>query len=277
MARFAIFVDGSNLFGAMKSMNLETDDYESLYGYVFKEAHSAWIAVSRQTEKIPSELRRVYWYAVGSIDDWDLTLPQSQTALHKAFERDREVKDFWLSKAGRANPGVTGAKLEDKGWALCFADFKDWYDKKRAILDGMKRFHQSVRISTDLIDVLEHGHWKVNFLHKWVEEKGLDTALAVDMVALQDNYDVAVVVSGDADSIPSIKHLKNRNKHIAAVEFITGSPPETKGRTFSSRLKEHADFVIRVYETELIRLKLARRPSAKNPASGGPAPPPAKP
>jgi hypothetical protein len=82
-------------------------------------------------------------------------------------------------------------------------------------------------------------------------------------VALQENYDVAVVVSGDADSIPSIRHLKSRNKHIAAVEFINGSPPETKGRTFSSRLKEHADFVIRIYETELVRLKLARRPPSK--------------
>jgi uncharacterized LabA/DUF88 family protein len=261
MARFAIFVDGSNLFGAMKSMNLETDNYESLYGYLFKEAHSAWTEVSRQTEKIGSELRRVYWYSVGSIDEWNLSLPQSQTALHTAFVRDQEVKNVWLAKAGKANPGLSGTKLEDKAWAMCFADFKEWYDKKRSILEGMKRFHQSIKIGTDLIDVLEHGHWKVNFLHKWVEEKGLDTSLAVDMVALQDNYDVAVVVSGDADSIPSIKHLKNRNKHIAVVEFVTGSPPEAKGKTFSSRLKEHADFVVRIYETELLRMKISRRPS----------------
>jgi hypothetical protein len=187
MARFAIFVDGSNLFGALKSMNLEVDEYESLYGYLFKEAHTAWATVSRQTEKLGSELRRVYWYAVGTIDEWELSLPQSQTALHNAFTRDREVHDAWMALAGKANPGLTGAKLEDKAWASCFSDFKNWYEKKRSILDGMRRFHQGVRISTDLIDVLELGHWKVNFLHKWVEEKGLDTALAVDMVALQEN------------------------------------------------------------------------------------------
>ena len=84
----------------------------------------------------------------------------------------------------------------------------------------MRSFHQGVRIRTNLIDVHEHGHWKVNFLHKWVEEKGLDTSLAVDMVALQDNYDVAVVMSGDADNIPSIRHMKGRSKHIASVEFV---------------------------------------------------------
>jgi hypothetical protein len=38
------------------------------------------------------------------------------------------------------------------------------------------------------------------------------------MVALQDNYDIAVVVSGDADSIPSVRHMKSRGKHIAAQQ-----------------------------------------------------------
>lgn len=268
MARFAIFVDGSNLFGSLKSMSLQVDDYEALYGHLFDEASAAWAKLTRQPGHPATQLRRVYWYAVGSIDDWNLNLPQSQTALRNAFSADRDVHDRWMAVAGRANPGVTGAALEDKAWAACFNDFKTWYEKKCDILDGMLRFYQGLRISTDLIDVVDHGHWKVNFLHKWVEEKGLDTSLAVDMVALQDNYDVAVVVSGDADSIPSIRHMKSRNKHIAAVEFINGSPPENKGRTFSSRLKEHADFVIRIYESELIRKKIAKRPAPK---AAGPA------
>jgi uncharacterized LabA/DUF88 family protein len=268
MARFAIFVDGSNLFGALKSMNLEVEDYESLYGYVFKEAHLAWRTATSETDRVPCRLQRVYWYAVGSIDDWDLSLAQSQTALRNAFSKDREIRDSWLAITGKANSGLSGSALDDKAWAACFADFRQWYEEKRRILEGMHRFHQGVRIGTDLIDVKEFGHWKVNFLHKWVEEKGLDTALAVDMVALRDNYDVAVVVSGDADSIPSIRHMKSRGKHIAAVEFVNGSPPETKGRTFSSRLKEHADFVIRIYGTELIRLKLAKRPEPKTQPPG---------
>jgi uncharacterized LabA/DUF88 family protein len=205
------------------------------------------------------ELRRVYWYVVGSIDVWNLSLPQSQSALRTGFGRDKEIRDYWLGVAGKANPGLAKPKLEEKAWAMCFGDFKNWYETKLEILEGMRRFHQGVRINTDLIDVLEQGHWKVNFLHKLLEEKGLDTALAVDMVAMEDNYDVGVVVSGDADCIPSIKHLKSRDKHIAAVEFVNGSPPENKGRSFSSRLREHADFVIRIYETELLRLKLANR------------------
>ncbi len=261
--RFAIFVDGSNLFGSLKAMNLEIDDYEALYGHLFREANLTLQKSTHSTGAMGAALRRVYWYAVGSIDDWDLSLPQSQTALRNAFTKDKDIRNAWMALVGKSSPGVAGTVLEDNAWNACFNDFDAWYKKKREILDGMRRFHQGVRISTDLIDVLEHGHWKVNFLHKWVEEKGLDTSLAVDMVALQENYDVAVVVSGDADSIPSIRHMKKRNKLIAAVEFINGSPPEHRGRTFSSRLKEHADFVIRIYETELIRLKVARRPTPK--------------
>ena len=268
MARFAIFVDGSNVFGALKSMNLEVNDYEALYGYVFREAHAVWVEATGETDRVPSRLQRVYWYAVGSIDDWDLALPQSQTALRNAFGRDREIRESWLAITGKANPGLAGQALDDNAWANCFADFRQWYDGKRRILDGMRSFHQSVRIRTNLIDVHEHGHWKVNFLHKWVEEKGLDTSLAVDMVALQDNYDVAVVMSGDADNIPSIRHMKCRSKHIASVEFVNGSPPESKGRSFSSRLKEHADFVIPIYETELLRLKIGNRPKPKGPRAG---------
>lgn len=126
MARFAVFVDGSNLFGSLKSMNLEVDDYEALYGYVFMEAHTACAGTTHQTDRVASHLQRVYWYAVGSIDDWDLSLAQSQTALRSAFSRGREIRDSWLAITGRANTGLTGQALEDKAWAACFADFRQW-------------------------------------------------------------------------------------------------------------------------------------------------------
>ncbi len=194
------------------------------------------------------------------MDDWDLTLPQSQTTLRNVFSKDKDIRDLWFAYAGKANPGITSISLDDKAWTACFNDFDPWYQSKRRLLAGLRDFYQGVRIRTDLIDVIEAGHWKVNSLHKLVEEKGHDTSLAVDLVALQDNYDVAVIVSGDADVIPAIRHLKNRNKHIAVMEFISGSPPENKGRTFSSRLKEYSDIVIRIYETELVRHKIGYRP-----------------
>jgi uncharacterized LabA/DUF88 family protein len=265
MTRFAFFVDGSNLIGSLKHMNLEVGDYEALYAYVYEQAVAEWTRITHQSAPAVAELRRIYWYTVGSIDSWDLSIPQSQTALRHAFNADRDITDHWKGVAGRADASLKGAALTDKAWGLCFNDFREWYERKCIVLENMRRFHQGIRIGTDLIDVIEHGHWKVNFLNKWVEEKGLDTSLAVDMLALEQNYDVAVMLSGDADSIPSVRRVKARNKLVAAVEFINGTPPENKGRGFSSRLKEHADFVIRIYETELLRHKLAERPKPKAP------------
>lgn len=261
MIKLTAFVDGSNLFGALKSMNLEVGNYESLYGYIYKESISAYHESTGISPPVSCQLQRIYWYVVGSIDEWDLSLTQSQDALRKSFQKDRETHDYWMQKAGRENQGPKN--LEDVAWAACFNDFKRWYEAKQGILDGMKRFYQGVRSTTDLIDIVESGHWKVNFLRKYVEEKGLDTSLAVDIVAFKKNYDVAIVVSGDADAIPSLRYAKDEGKHVLAVEFISGSPPEQKGRSFSSRLKEHADIVIRIYETELLRLKIGMRPTAK--------------
>ena len=265
MQRFMIFVDGSNLHGSLKSMNLEVDDYEAFFAYLHRESCATWLSTTLVNPTVATQLRRVYWYVVGSIDKWDLSLPQSQSALRNAFESNRDIRNQWMSSTGKAFGGLAGEKLAEKAWIECFSDFKNWYEHKHEVLAGMRRFYQGVRINTDLIDVVESGHWKVNFIHKWVEEKGLDTSLAVHMLAYIENYDVGLVVSGDADSIPSIQYVKSRDKQVGAVEFVNGSPPEAKGRGFSSRLKEHADFVVRIYETELVRHGLARRPAPRTP------------
>lgn len=262
MQRFILFVDGSNLFGSLKSMNLEVDDYEKFFSYVHTEAVTYWHTVTHTSNSVSTQLRRIYWYVVGTIDQWDLSLPQSQAALRKAFDLDKDVKGYWMQATGKGHPELKGPDLSDRAWADCFAEFKAWYEQKQEVLKKMHGFHQAVRSKTDLIDVIDAGHWKVNFLRKWVEEKGLDTSLAVDMVAQVDSLDVAVVASGDADSIPSVRYLKNRGKHVCSVEFVNGSPPEAKGRSFSSRLGENSDFVVRIFESELLRHKLAHRPQS---------------
>jgi hypothetical protein len=146
---------------------------------------------------------------------------------------------------------------------LCLEEFQRWYGGLRERLEGMKRFYHAVRTATDFIDIIECGRWRVDFMNFSMEEKGLDTSLAVDMVALAGNYDVAVVLSGDYDMIPSIRYMKTRDKHVAAVEFLNGYPPEKRGRNFSSYLKLHADFVVQVYEMDLVRSGVASKIDAR--------------
>ena len=262
MIRFALFVDGSNLFGSLKSLAITVDDYQEFYSYLFRIAEQQWRQAVGATQAPVAVLQRVYWYQAGSMDSWHLEDAQSQAYLKERFDESRDVRAEYMSHAGKLLAGKTQADVALKAWALCFDEMKSWYESKKRGLEGMKRFHHAVQSSTDLIDILEIGHWKLDMLRLSSEEKGLDARLAVDMVALEANYDVAVVVSGDADSIPSINLMKRRGKHVGGVEFVRGYPPEQKRRGFSSKIKLAADFVARIYEMELVSRQLAKKVDA---------------
>ncbi|SPP63481.1 NYN domain-containing protein [Nitrospira lenta] len=264
MARFAFFVDGSNLFGSLKGMGIEVDDYQTFFTYLFKVAEQQWRFSVGAGQSTITLLQRVYWYQVGSIDSWNLDEAQAQAYLRERFEESKQAKAGYMAMAGKMLSSQGQDAVARKAWSLCFDELRAWYEGKKRTLDGMKRFHHGVQSSTDLIDILEVGHWKVDLFSHACEEKGLDTRLAVDMVALESNYDVAVVVSGDADSIPSIDLMKRRGKHVGAVEFVRGYPPEQKGRGFSSKIKLSADFVARIYEMELVSKKVARKADIEN-------------
>ena len=51
------------------------------------------------------------------------------------------------------------------------------------------------------------------------KEKTVDVNLAVDMVTLHANYDLAIIVSGDQDYVPATQAVKNLGKHVVNVAF----------------------------------------------------------
>lgn len=57
-------------------------------------------------------------------------------------------------------------------------------------------------------------------------EKSVDVRLAVDMVAagLRDRYDVAVLVSGDADFVEAVQVVKDCGKHVELAFPRAGKP-----------------------------------------------------
>lgn len=54
-----------------------------------------------------------------------------------------------------------------------------------------------------------------------IREKGTDVKIAVDLIigAVDNHYDVAVLVSSDTDLIPAIRHLKYRGKRLEYIGF----------------------------------------------------------
>ena len=53
------------------------------------------------------------------------------------------------------------------------------------------------------------------------QEKGVDTRLATDMIRLawEDAYDVAVLISSDADFVPVVEFLDTKNKKVIHCGF----------------------------------------------------------
>lgn len=259
MQRFALFVDGSNLFGILKGLEIQVEDYQGFYRYLFDQVVSAWNETIAMSHQVPARLVRVYWYVVGDIDDWDLEDPKTQTRMRELFEKDEEIVRLYMAEVAQQGGAIQGEAALRQAWARCLDGSRRWYQNKCYTLEKMRRFYYAVRSNTDFIDIAERGHWKVDILHRMVTEKGLDTSLAVDMIALLDNYDVAVVISGDADMIPSIELAKNRKKQVAVVEFQRGGRPDRRGRGFASRLKLSADFVVSVYEDDMVAKGVAAR------------------
>jgi uncharacterized LabA/DUF88 family protein len=260
MHRFALFVDGSNLFGILRGLEIQVEDYQSFYRYLFEQVVTAWRDTAAGGAPLPARLVRVYWYVVGAIDDWDLDDPGTQNHLREQFERDEDLMRLYLTEVTRPgnkppSPGVA----RSQAWARCLEEIRRWYENKRVTLSKMKGFYYAVRSNTNYIDIIERGHWKVDILHRMVSEKGLDTSLAVDMIALLDNYDIAVVISGDADMIPPIELAKSRQKQVAVIELQRGDRPDKRGRGFASRLKLSADFVVSVYENDMLAAGIGTR------------------
>lgn len=91
------------------------------------------------------------------------------------------------------------------------------------------------------------------------DEKRVDTSFAVDMVTMLGSYDVALLISGDADGIPSVEYVKNNGKQVGSVEIIGGRRPENGSVNFSASLRSSMDFVTPVFEDELLEDGLATR------------------
>jgi uncharacterized LabA/DUF88 family protein len=71
-----------------------------------------------------------------------------------------------------------------------------------------------------------------------LRQKGVDTLLAIDMVskAYTNQYEVAILVSGDSDLEPVVRAVKETGKRVCGA-FVTGSAAEHLVRQFDKRLE----------------------------------------
>lgn len=262
--RIACFVDYSNLVGSLRKMNMQIKDYQCFFKHIIEESYKkltvVFVKEPRQSETM---LTRIYWYAVGSVDNYDFSDSQVKKLLEKLFNEAVNIKHMLMSEIGKQYSGISSSDTYSKAFDEFYRDRKAWYEERLSTVEKYRGFYDSIRRTCDFIDINDTGHWKLDFISKSVNEKGIDTALSVDSATMINSYDVALIVSGDADMIPSVKYIKGQGKYVGSVSFIKGHPPERKGRQQSSRLSKITDFDVPIYETDLQRLGCAEKTTNK--------------
>ncbi len=102
-------------------------------------------------------------------------------------------------------------------------------------------------------------------------EKGVDVMLATDLVvrAYQDQYDTAIIVSGDGDFYPAIQAVKDSGKQVEVAAFETNISPEA-ARVADLHLKLTKTFFTGLWMTRARARRIsqdARKPEVGDQAS----------
>lgn len=151
------------------------------------------------------------------IDGENFTLRTQDVAESKGLllkENDYYAKDtfFWI-------PGVHGT----------FAITKSLNDNLRLQEYAIRSYYYvSVCGDQDTIDNIKAKIWKCGFSpnvfkkrNRADKAKGVDIALTIDMLshAYMNNYDVAVLYSGDGDYAPVVREVKRLGKAVFVCAF----------------------------------------------------------
>ena len=99
-------------------------------------------------------------------------------------------------------------------------------DKRRREIqeraNGWNKIHSAIEHQYDQIQFQRIGTIRYDLAERsFGTEKGVDTQLATDLIVLSNIYDVALLVSGDADYIPPVSAIKNMGKLVYSVSFLT--------------------------------------------------------
>lgn len=221
MLRTVIYVDGQNLRYALEPFGLQEKDvhWGRLFEYLTPTGH---------------RLIRANWYQAERIGHW---------------EWNAKFHSRWAS-----NAGIPADEFQSRATA--------YYESERRRLDQLHHaVYGRIEENFDAIEFRYAGVLKVEPTRVWkdndgnlrigkrIGEKGVDVALAVDMVRQAQDYDHAILVSGDFDYVPAIQAVKDMLRRVTVVSLMKGTPPQRQGQ--ARRLRGLCDAEVHIYEEDL--------------------------
>ena len=86
--------------------------------------------------------------------------------------------------------------------------------------DGWIKVQDGIAARNEAIEFRRAGAIRYDlFKGNLGSEKAVDVKLAADMIVLKDNYDIALIISGDQDYVPAVQVVKDFGKHVYNVAF----------------------------------------------------------
>lgn len=211
MAKCCVFIDGENLRHGI--VDLFPDEF-ARSDYLPKEARWADLFDDMVSQACPQgngERLRSYWYAVQHLDIFPRSFPDTE----------QKLVDFLRSRSPFKNElnGMAGSKQKTRCTEIVNQTQKTIGTMKRRF-DGWTTVQNAIATKHRSIEFRRAGAIRFNgFENKLGQEKAVDVKLATDLIMLRDNYDVAVIVSGDQDYVPAVQVVKDAGKQVVNVAF----------------------------------------------------------
>lgn len=212
MDRVVIFVDGENFRKTINSLYTDFDQKE----YLPKNAQWGdffWNLSHKIYDGAITEWRhlRTYWYVIDRVTTYPYGNPNPrQTTIESRsewFGKNKKIINE-LKKQGFIGEQDQLQELNDRR-----NDIKNRFERWREIQNSIANNHLS-------IEFRRSGEISYNLAEdKLGSEKTVDVNLAVDMFRLSNNYDLAILVSGDQDYVPAVQAVKDMGKRVVNVSF----------------------------------------------------------
>src|SRR3989344_6239632 len=147
-------------------------------------------------------------------------------SLRKIYGKNKSLKDFDFKGFAEFLAGEEkvvsiyyyNALLDKENNPQKYESQKEFFDKLKQI----------PHFNLVLCKLLKRNITGTNKFYYIIKED--DINMAVDLVenAYEDNFDIAVLVSGDGDFVPAVRSVKKRNKVIKNVYFKNSSSRNLK-------------------------------------------------
>ncbi len=207
MKKACVFVDGENFRYSLKDLFPDTH-YTFGKGDYLPETdwHHFFSSLANRFE---CELLRAYWYVVEHIDCRPYRIPT-----------DWKLKERDLARWYRARIEACPTEPERR---KTLTQIEHDLNAARAAIEararGWREMQASIESNNDQLEFRRSGSIPYELAtRKFGTEKGVDTQLATDMIVLADIYDVAIILSGDADYLPAVAAVKAKGRLVSFLD-----------------------------------------------------------